>query len=77
MAKQKIEENDEPNYNFFFETILNISRAVGYVVLIFVSKIGFNFNIIAILIVGFTFMYVLFSYLLKEIDQKYLLINSN
>ena len=77
MAKQKIEEKDEPNYNFFFETILNISRAVGYVVLILVSKIGFNINIIAILIVGFTFIYVLFSYLLKEIDQKYFLINSN
>lgn len=72
MAKQQIKEEDEPNYTFWFEIIINSSRALGYIILILVSKIGFNLNIIASLIVVFTLMYILFAYTLKKLNQKYL-----
>lgn len=73
MCKQNINIEDEPNYIFWFEIMINVSRSFGYLVLIFVSKIGFNLNIIATLIVGFTFMYIAFAYTLNKITRKYLI----
>lgn len=73
MSKQKIDIEDEPNYNFYFETINNISRAIGYVILILVSVLSFNLKIVAILIVCFTIMYIAFAFSLKEIEQKFLI----
>ena len=72
MVKQKIEKEYEITYNFIFETILNISRATGYMILILIAMTNFNLNVIACMIVGFTLMYIVFSYLLKEIEQRYL-----
>lgn len=72
MVKQKIEKEYEITYNFIFETILNIARATGYVILILISMANFNLNIVAFMILGFTLIYIVFSYLLKEIEQKYL-----
>ena len=63
---QNISIEDEPNYVFWFEIMINLSRSIGYLILIFVSKIGFNLNIISILIVGFTVMYVAFAYTLNK-----------
>ncbi|HJJ18908.1 MAG TPA: hypothetical protein OIM61_06600 [Clostridiaceae bacterium] len=73
MCKQKISIEDEPNYVFWFEIMINISRSLGYLILIFISKIGFNLNIISILIVGFTLMYIAFAYTLNKINKDYLL----
>lgn len=73
MCKQNINIEDEPNYIFWFEIMINVSRSFGYLVLIFVSKIGFDLNIIATLIVGFTFMYIAFAYTLNKITRKYLI----
>ena len=73
MCKQNINIEDEPSYIFWFEIMINISRSFGYLVLIFVSKIGFNLNIIAILIVVFTLMYIAFAYTLNKITIKYLI----
>ena len=73
MCKQNINIEDEPSYIFWFEIMINISRCFGYLVLIFVSKIGFNLNIIAILIVVFTLMYIAFAYTLNKITRKYLI----
>ena len=73
MCKQNINIEDEPSYIFWFEIMINISRSFGYLVLIFVSKIGFNLNIIAILIVVFTLMYIAFAYTLNKITRKYLI----
>lgn len=52
--------------------MINISRSLGYLILIVVSKIGFDLNIISILIVGFTLMYIAFAYTLNTINKKYL-----
>ena len=57
---------------FWFEIMINISRSLGYLILIVVSKIGFDLNIISILIVGFTLMYIAFAYTLNTINKKYL-----
>lgn len=73
MSKQNISIEDEPNYVFWFEIMINLSRSIGYLILIFVSKIGFDLNIISILIVGFTFMYVAFASTLNKINRDYLL----
>ena len=73
MCKQNINIEDVPSYIFWFEIMINISRSFGYLVLIFVSKIGFNLNIIAILIVVFTLMYIAFAYTLNKITRKYLI----
>ena len=73
MCKQNINIEDEPNYVFWFEVMTNISRSLGYLILIFVSKIGFNLNIISILIVAFTLMYIAFAYTLNKINKDYLL----
>lgn len=73
MCKQNINIEDEPSYIFWFEIMINISRSFGYLVLIFVSRIGFNLNIIAILIVVFTLMYIAFAYTLNKITRKYLI----
>lgn len=73
MCKQNINIEDEPSYIFWFEIMINISRSFGYLVLIFVSKIGFNLNIIATLIVVFTLMYIAFAYTLNKITRKYLI----
>ncbi len=72
MCKQNINIEDEPNYVFWFEIMINISRSLGYLILIFVSKIGFNLNIIAVLIVAFTLMYIAFAYTLNKISKDYL-----
>ena len=72
MCKQNIKIEDEPNYVFWFEIMINISRSLGYLILIIVSKIGFNLNTISILIVGFTLMYIAFAYTLNTISKKYL-----
>ena len=72
MCKQNIDIEDEPNYMFWFEIMINVSRSFGYLILIFASNIGFNLNIIASLIVGFTFVYIAFAYTLKKINIKYL-----
>lgn len=72
MCKQNINIEDEPNYVFWFEIMINISRSLGYLILIFVSKIGFNLNIIAFLIVAFTLMYIAFAYTLNKISKDYL-----
>ena len=72
MCKQNIKTEDEPNYVFWFEIMINISRSFGYLILIFVSKIGFDLNIISILIVGFTLMYIAFAYTLNTICKRYL-----
>ena len=69
MCKQNIKIEDEPNYVFWFEIMINISRSLGYLVLIVVSKIGFDLNIISILIVGFTLMYIAFAYTLNKINK--------
>ncbi len=73
MCKQNINKEDEPNYVFWFEIMINISRSLGYLILIIVSKIGFNLNIISVLIVVFTLMYIAFAYTLKKINKDYLL----
>lgn len=73
MNKQNITSEDEPNYVFWFEIMINASRSFGYLVLIFVSMIGFNLNVIALLIVGFTLMYIAFAYTLTKINRKYLI----
>lgn len=75
MCRQNIETKDEPNYVFWFEIIINISRSIGYLILIFISVIGFNLNIIALLIVGFNLMYIAFAYTLTKINKKYLIDN--
>lgn len=75
MSKQKIAIEDEPNYVFWFEIMINTSRSLGYLILIFVSMIGFNLNIIASLIVAFTLMYIAFAYTLAKINKKYLINN--
>lgn len=72
MCKQNIKTEDEPNYVFWFEIMINISRSFGYLILIFVLKIGFDLNIISILIVGFTLMYIAFAYTLNTICKRYL-----
>lgn len=72
MCKQNIDITDEPNYVFWFEIMINIARSFGYLILIFISKIGFNLNIIACLIVAFSFMYIAFAYTLKKITKSYL-----
>lgn len=74
MCKQNIEIEDEPNYVFWFEIMINIARSFGYLILIFISKVGFNLNIIACLIVAFSFMYIAFAYTLKKITETYLMI---
>lgn len=73
MNKQNISKEDEPNYIFWFEIINNFSRSLGYVILILVSQIGFNLNIISILIVAFSLMYIAFAYMLRKINKEYLL----
>lgn len=73
MDKYNITEDDEPNFAFWFEIGANISRIIGYIILIFVSIIGFNLNIIACLIVVFSLMYIAFAYTLKKINREYLL----
>lgn len=73
MCRQNIETKDEPNYVFWFEIMINISRSIGYLILIFISMIGFNLNIIALLIVGFNLMYIAFAYTLTKINKKYLI----
>lgn len=75
MCKQNISIQDEPNYVFWFEIMINISRSFGYLILIFISMIGFNLNIIALLIVGFNLMYIAFAYTLAKINKKYLINN--
>lgn len=72
MSKQKITLDDEPNYVFWFEIMINVSRSLGYGILILISKIGFDLNIISYTIVGFTLMYIAFAHTLKRINQKYL-----
>lgn len=72
MSTQKISLEDEPNYVFWFEIMINVSRSFGYFILILISKIGFDLNIIAYTIVGFTLMYIAFAYTLKIINQRYL-----
>lgn len=74
MCKQNIDITDEPNYVFWFEIMINIARSFGYLILIFISKIGFNLNIIACLIVAFSFMYIAFAYTLKKITKSYLIV---
>ncbi len=73
MCRQNIAKEDEPSYIFWFEIIINISRSLGYLILIFVSKIGFTLNVVAYLIVGFTFVYIAFAYTLRKITKKYLI----
>ena len=73
MCTQDISIEDEPNYVFWFEIMINISRSFGYLILIFVSTIDFNLDIIALLIVGFTLIYIAFAYVLRKITKKYLL----
>lgn len=73
MCKQNISIQDEPNYVFWFEIMINISRSIGYLILIFISMIGFNLNIIALLIVGFNLMYIAFAYTLSKINKNYLM----
>lgn len=72
MCKQEIKIEDEPNYVFWFEIMINTARSFGYLILIVISKIGFNLNIIACLIVVFSFMYIAFAYTLKKITKTYL-----
>ena len=73
MCKQNIDIKDEPTYIFWFEIMINISRSLGYLILIFVSNIGFNLNIIAYLIVIFTLMYIVFAYIMRKIVKEYLI----
>ncbi len=73
MCKQNVSIEDEPSYIFWFEIMINISRSFGYLVLIFVSNIGFSLNIISILIVTFTLMYIFFAYTLNKITREYLI----
>lgn len=73
MRKQNISVEDEPSYVFWFEIMTNVPRSIGYLVLIFVSKIGFNLNVIAILIVIFTLIYIAFAYTLNKITKDYLI----
>lgn len=73
MGKQNISIEDEPSYVFWFEIMTNIPRSFGYLILIFVSQIGFNLNIIAILIVAFTLIYIAFAYTLNKIIKNYLI----
>ncbi len=73
MCKQNIGIEDEPNYVFWFEIMMNASRSLGYLILIFVSKIGFDLNIICLLIVAFTLMYIAYAYILKKINKEYLI----
>ena len=73
MCKQNITIEDEPNYIFWFEIMMNASRSLGYLILILVSKIGFNLNIICSLIVAFTLMYIAYAYILKKINKEYLI----
>lgn len=73
MSKQKISLGDEPNYVFWFEIMINVSRSFGYFLLILISKIGFDLPIIAYTIVAFTLFYIAFAYTLKKINQKYLI----
>lgn len=73
MKKQDIKTGNEPNYIFWFEIMINSSRSFGYLILIFVSSIGFDLTIISFLIVLFSFMYIAFAYTLKVIEQKYLI----
>lgn len=72
MCKQQISIEDEPSYVFWFEIMTNIPRSFGYFILILVSKIGFNLNVIASLIVGFTLIYIAFAYTLRKITRNYL-----
>lgn len=71
MCEQKIDQEDETNYIFYFEIIGHISRSIGYVILIISSLIGFTTNIIVGLIILFSLVYIGFAYVLKQIDRKY------
>lgn len=73
MEKQDIKTGNEPNYIFWFEIMINSSRSFGYLILIFISSIGFDLTIISFLLVLFSFMYIVFAYILKVIEQKYLI----
>ena len=73
MSRQKIAIEDEPNYVFWFEIMINISRSLGYLILIFVSMIGFDLNVIALLIVAFTLIYIAFACTLSKINKEYLI----
>lgn len=72
MCKQKISMEDEPNYVFWFEIIINVSRSIGYLILILVSMLGFNLNVMVVLIVFFSLIYIAFAYTLKIITKNYL-----
>ena len=72
MSKQNISIEDEPNYFFYFEVIGNMSRSLGYIILILVASFGFNINVIASLIVLFSLIYIALAYTLKEINNKYI-----
>lgn len=69
--KQDIDSMEHSSYVFWFEIMINISRSIGYVVLIIASKIGFNLNVISILIVLFTLFYIGFAYILQKIKHEY------
>lgn len=73
MCIQNIDIEDEPNYMFWFEIMINVSRSFGYLILILISNLGLNLNIIAFLIVGFTLVYIAFAYTLKKINREYLI----
>ena len=67
--------NKESNFQNYItkDQLINVSRSIGYVILIIISKIGFNLNIIACLIVAFTLVYIAFAYTLNKITTKYLI----
>ncbi len=73
MKEQHVSVEDEPSYVFWFEIMINLSRSLGYLILIIVSNFMFNINVIVGLIALFTLVYISFAYLLSKIGKKYLL----
>lgn len=73
MKRQHLGVKDEPSYVFWFEIMINLSRSLGYLILIIVSNFMFNINVIVGLIVLFTLVYISFAYVLSKIGKEYLL----
>lgn len=72
MCKQKIDEADEVSYLFWFEIITALARSFGYFLLLLVSLSGFDFNLICILVMAISLIYILFAYSLRKINQGFL-----
>lgn len=71
MDREKLEIDEESTYIILFE-IINISRSIGYAILLIVSLNGFTTQMLGILIAIFSLFYLGFAYTIKHINTNYL-----